>query len=187
MNEIRTRQFLKLVAEDPTMPLGQVLVKVGLSPGYAAQVTRILSKKSFRENFDSIIEDEGILSVLYALLNKREHHVERYDINTPDEKILLYAERMQGFYAEIEVKTETKQRWVGSGKSKKLESYEEEYKELSYFLADVAGADKALDKIFKIRSDYSPEEHNLNLLTPFIKSIQKGNNEKNKIQITGGE
>ena len=74
------------------------------------------------------------------------------------------------------------------GKSKmKWVEYEAEYKELSYYLAEGIIADRALDKIFKLRSDYAPEEHTHTLLSPFIKSIQKGHEEQNKPAITGGQ
>ena len=188
MNIIQREQLLKKIIESPPdIPLKQILEEAGFSPSYSQQATRILNTKSFREHINEIITNEGVVATLQALLNRRECIRERFDINSENQELIIHSEKVGGVFPKIEIKTEKNGQWLGTGKSKRWVEEEIEYKELSYYLSDGSIADKALDKLFKLRGDYAPEEHNHNLLSPFIQRVQVNGEENNNPQITGGE
>lgn len=185
--DLRRQKLIQILVENPEITLKDAMLSADYSEAYAGNPNQLTDSLSFRQELQLAIENKGLAQTLRLLANRTTHHVEDFEIDIPDEKLLDHAERLGAMFSEIEIKTRTVSEWVGTGKSKQWVDKEIEYKSLSYYLPDSAVVDRALDRLFKIRGDYAPEEHNHNLLTPFIKLIQKDDGEKNNLRITGGE
>lgn len=96
-----------------------------------------------------------------------------------------YAER----FSDEELEIVHKEGLKATSKSPQLIDRDEKGRPIYEYIdePDYSVRHKYLDSAYKLKASYSPEEHTHNILSPFIQSIRKDNNEKNRLKITAGE
>lgn len=158
MKDLRQAKLAQILLQDPDKSLPAAMIEAGYSESYANSPTQLTESKSFRKILDSIIDNQGVVATLKAILNRREYVTQRYSIETADEVILDRIAKKGGEFPEIVKVYETKTRKVGKGKNAAIEEFEVECKEVGYYLPDVNAFDKMIDKLAKLRGDYAPEK-----------------------------
>lgn len=189
INDPRRAKFTEIFLSNPGMSAEQAMILAGYSETYAHNSSALTKSKSFLEKVDEGIGDDKIVATIRSLMNRRTISLQEHPIDTPDEEIIDDVEKQGGEFPKIKVVIKTrsiKNKYTDEedGPAYSDESYE--VKEVKFYLADGIRVDAMLDKLFKLRGDYAPEKVDHTILSPFIKLIQKQDNEKNSPTITEG-
>ena len=157
LNDQRRPELIKMLLSNPEMSTEKAMVAVGYSPSYAKASTTLINSKTFQELLAETIPDEESIDLLKVLMSQRQKEFEQFDLDTPDEEILLFVKNIGGEYPRIHI-IEVDE-WIGEGKKRMCIKVEK--KSVGYVRIDSTAINNALDKVFKLKGAYAPEKKSI--------------------------